>query len=49
MHPHLKALLFLVALILVFAGPVLFIVVLMGWSPFGMLDWLYEWIQNYRQ
>jgi len=35
-----------VALVAVFAGPGLLIGGLTGWSPFGMFDWLHDWIKS---
>ena len=46
MTTRVRAILLLGTLLLVFAGPILLLIGLSSWSPFGMFNWLHEWIQR---
>jgi len=42
----LKLVLVLLSVLFVFSVPLLVIVGLTGWSPFGLFDWFHDWIKG---
>jgi hypothetical protein len=46
MRYTLRLVLMILCVLFVFSVPLLAIVGLTGWSPFGMFDWFHEWIHS---